>query len=131
MKKVLASGLLAICAIALMHQEAHAWKNIRFGVGLNWDYQSGGNNALWGAWKNGQPPGPEYWNSGAYQPRYQGPIQGYSPSPWVYPEPTYYHHDHHHHHAQESTVPMYQYAMPSYTPAFQYGNPFQFATSPR
>jgi len=68
MKKFLAAGLLAICAIALSQQQASAWVNARFGIGLNWGYQSGGNNFLWGAYKNGQPPGPEMFFGGPFTP---------------------------------------------------------------
>ena len=59
MKKALAIGILAITAIALSQQQASAWVNTRFGIGPNWEYQSGGNNWGWGAFRNGQPPGPE------------------------------------------------------------------------
>ena len=59
MKKIIASGLLAVCLIAVSKQEASAWVNSKFGIGLNWDFQSGGNSFLWGLWRNGQPPGPE------------------------------------------------------------------------
>ena len=36
MKKVFASGLAAICVIALAQQPASAWVNTRFGIGLSW-----------------------------------------------------------------------------------------------
>ena len=49
MKKILAIGILAIIAIAFSQQQASAWVNSRFGVGLNWDWQTGGNNFLWRA----------------------------------------------------------------------------------
>lgn len=79
MKKFVVGGLFAITMLAIPQQEASAWINSRFGIGLNWDWQSGGNQLLWGAWRNGQPPGPEAFNSGAYQPRYQGPMPGFMP----------------------------------------------------
>ena len=44
MKKVFAAGMLAICVIALSQQQASAWVNHRFAIGLNWERQSGGNN---------------------------------------------------------------------------------------
>jgi len=116
MKKVLVSGLLAICVIALAQNQASAWINTRFGVGFDWSYQSGGNNCLWGAWRNGQPPGPEYFGSnqghghhhGHYyshshhhaqmpiempmaQPAYAQPTMSYSPYQHTnYPAPVYY-----------------------------------------
>lgn len=64
MKKIIFAGLLAISAIAFSQQQASAWVNTRFSVGLNWEMQSGGNNLLWGAWRNGQPPGPEAFGGG-------------------------------------------------------------------
>ena len=64
MKKIVFAGLLAISAMAIPQQQASAWVNSKFSVGLNWDMQSGGNNLLWGAWRNGQPPGPEAFGGG-------------------------------------------------------------------
>jgi hypothetical protein len=88
MKKLVVAGLFAISVLAISEQQASAWINSRFGVGLNWDWQSGGNNFLWGAWRNGQPPGPEAFNSGAYQARYQGPVPGlYGQGPQGYAPP--------------------------------------------
>ncbi|MBI2806860.1 MAG: hypothetical protein HYX68_17920 [Planctomycetes bacterium] len=111
MKKFFASGMLAICLIALSQQQASAWINTRFGVGLNWQWQSGGNNLLWGAYRGAQPPGPEAFGG------QHGHFHGYSMSEFpveqsqgVYPMPT--------------PAPAYQY--PSASPA-----PFQFATYPR
>src|SRR5688572_5482034 len=70
MKKILMTGLLAISALALSQQEASAWINSRFGIGLNWDWLSGGNSFLWGAWRNGQPPGPEAYGMPHGAPRH-------------------------------------------------------------
>jgi hypothetical protein len=61
MKKILLAGMLAICLIAASQQQASAWHNVQFGIGLNWCHQSGGNNFMWGMIKGGQPPGPEYF----------------------------------------------------------------------
>lgn len=52
------AGLLALALAALADQPASAWVNSKFGIGLNWNWQSGGNNFLWGFFRNGQPPGP-------------------------------------------------------------------------
>ncbi|HZZ80489.1 MAG TPA: hypothetical protein VFE62_18440 [Gemmataceae bacterium] len=110
MKKVLAIGLLAICAIALSEQQASAWVNSRFGVGLNWDISSGGNSVLWGAWRNGQPPGPEAFGGG-YGHHHHG--YGYSMTP-------------------QSTPYAYEMpAAPSYAQPMPMQQPFQFATYPR
>ena len=119
MKKFLTVGLLAIVALAFMQQDASAWVNSRFGIGLNWDYQSGGNKAGWGLWRNGQPPGPEAFNSGAFQPRYQGPMAEYPPAPMHYAAPQ----------GPGFDMPMFE---PSYAqPMMPYAQPFQFATYPR
>ena len=112
MKKILAIGILAISAIAFSQQQASAWVNTRFGVGLNWEYQSGGNNFLWGAYRNGQPPGPETFSGSQPFPHYGSAPQA---------------------------APAYAYDAPSFQPAYaqpmpmqqQYGQPFQFATYPR
>ncbi len=119
MKKFLASGLVAICVIAVAQQQASAWVNYRFGVGLNWDYQSGGNSWCWGAWRNGQPPGPEVLNGGPFQP-YGNVLPNYGPAPYAsfnapMVEPGFY----------AQPAPQYAQPMP------QYGTPFNFATYPR
>lgn len=59
MKKFLTTGVLALALAAIATQESNAWVNSKFGIGLNWNYQSGGNNLLWGAFRNGQPPAPD------------------------------------------------------------------------
>lgn len=58
MKKIAISSFLAIALAALVVPQAWAWKNTHLGIGLNWNHQSGGNNLLWGLFRNGQPPGP-------------------------------------------------------------------------
>jgi len=69
MKKILVLGALALSTGLLSEQPASAWVNAKFGVGLNWSWQSGGNNFPWGLFRNGQPPGPDctYANGGGYQ----------------------------------------------------------------
>ncbi len=110
MKKFLVTGALALSIAALSQQQASAWTNFRVGLGLNLGWQSGGNNWLWGAFRNGQPPGPEFG----------GGIYGYPPG----------HHPHHQH------MPFYfghgmpsnGHAMPSNghgMPLGGYGAPFQ------
>jgi hypothetical protein len=64
MKKLLSMGLLTLCALAASEREAQAWVNAKFSVGLNWQLQSANNNVFWGAWKNGQVPGPEAFGGG-------------------------------------------------------------------
>lgn len=79
MKKLLTSGVLALTLAALSTQSAMAWVNSKFGVGLNWNYQSGGNSLLFGLFRNGQPPAPDCGIGGpGYVP---GPIPGPAPCP--------------------------------------------------
>ena len=59
MKKFLMMGALAMALAVLSTQQAPAWINVKFNAGLNYGYQAGGNNLLWGAFRNGQPPGPD------------------------------------------------------------------------
>ena len=74
MKKLLSIGLLTVCALVVGEHQARAWVNAKFSVGLNWHLQSANNNWLWGAWKNGQVPGPEaFGHGGAPFPHGVGP----------------------------------------------------------
>lgn len=57
MKKIILLGALALGVMATMQEPASAWLNFKFGAGINWAWQSGGNNVLWGFFRNGQPPG--------------------------------------------------------------------------
>lgn len=96
MKKIVLAGLVAVSMLAITQQQASAWVNSRFGIGLNWNFQSGGNQILWGAWRNGQVPGPEAYdshghghhsNGGGMQQFYAPPPQGYyggAPMPQPY-----------------------------------------------
>jgi hypothetical protein len=72
MKQMWIAGLLALGAMSLTAQPASAWINSKFGVGLNWDWQSGGNNLLWGVWRGGQPPGHDHFAYPAYVPHHHG-----------------------------------------------------------
>jgi hypothetical protein len=123
MKKVLAIGILAVTALAFSQQQASAWVNTRFGVGLNWEYQSGGNNFLWGAYRNGQPPGPETFGGGHQQPFPQFGGQP-APAPFAYDVPAF-----------DPAYSQSTFAQPAYAQPMpmqqQYGQPFQFATYPR
>jgi hypothetical protein len=81
MKKILSTGLLTLCALAITQQQAHAWLNAKFSVGLNWHIQSANNNVLWGLWKNGQVPGPEAFGGGGGSPF----PAGVGPGPYMTP----------------------------------------------
>ena len=91
MKKFLTTGILALTLAALSTQDAPAWLNWKFGVGMNMGWQSGGNNTLWGLFRNGQPPAPDICCGGGpggvffrpARPR-SGPASG-SPPPSGYP----------------------------------------------
>src|SRR5262245_22685467 len=60
MKRFLVVGVVALGVVLATQQQAPAWINFKMGVGLNWHWQSGGNNILWGVFHDGQPPGPDY-----------------------------------------------------------------------
>src|SRR5436190_1535835 len=81
MKKFLTMGALALTLGALLAVEASAWINSKFGVGLNWNYQSGGNSALFGLFRNGQPPAPDCGIGGAPFVPAPAPIPGPAPCP--------------------------------------------------
>ena len=115
MKKIVLAGLFAVCALALSQQQASAWVNSRFGVGLNWESQSGGNSLLWGAWRNGQPPGPEGFSSNFGASQGRSPFFGSAPDPQYAPVP------------QGSFEP----PMAQQPYAIQQASPYQFATYPR
>jgi hypothetical protein len=61
MKKILPISLLALCCAMVVEERASAWVNSRFGIGANWSWQSGGNNLLWGLFRDGQPCGPDFY----------------------------------------------------------------------
>jgi hypothetical protein len=75
MKRILIAGLLALGILSLSQQQASAWCNQKFSIGLNWACQSGGNSLLWGAWRSGQPPGHDY------APMYPGHHHGHHQFP--------------------------------------------------
>lgn len=58
MKKFLTLGVLALTLGVLSTEQASAWTNLKFGAGINFGYQAGGNNFGWGLFRNGQPPCP-------------------------------------------------------------------------
>ena len=119
MKKVLTTGLLAIALIALTEQQASAWVNSRFSIGLNAERQSGGNGFGWGAWVNGQPPGPEVMQS------YQTSARG-ATGPQTYPPPYLVPY------SQQGSFEAPSTVEPPYAnSSVQYGSPYQFATYPR
>jgi hypothetical protein len=75
MKKFVLLGALAVAVAALAQEEASAWTNCKFGIGLNWEHSSGGNNLLWGVFRNGQVPPPPVPFDG----------HGFYPAPGGYP----------------------------------------------
>ncbi len=79
MKKLLSMGLLTVCALAVAEQQAQAWVNSKFSIGLNWQTQAANNNFLWGVFKNGQVPGPEAFGVPGHGSGNFGPGGGYMP----------------------------------------------------
>jgi hypothetical protein len=126
MKKIVLAGLVALSVMAISQQQASAWVNSKFGVGLNWDVQSGGNQFLWGAWRNGQPPGPEGFGGGA--PRFNAPMPQHGYAPQGYPAQGFAP-------MQQGFPPQGQSPFDASTaePPFAggYASPYQFATYPR
>jgi hypothetical protein len=86
MKKLLVMGVLGLSLALITEDKASAWVNAKFGVGLNWSWQSGGNNFLWGAFRNGQPPGPDVAYPGQHPGFQQAPFnpQHYGPQDFQY-----------------------------------------------
>lgn len=90
MKKILAIGLLAVGLMAVTQQEASAWVNTRFGMGLNFDWSSGGNTLLWGLIRDGQPGGADPHSKVGVLQRFQQHHQRpyyYPPQPQPQPAP--------------------------------------------
>jgi hypothetical protein len=73
MKKVTILSALAVAALALTCQDAFAWKQFKFGVGMNLEGSAGGNNLLWGLYKSQQPPSPGYGGFPGGYPGQAGP----------------------------------------------------------
>lgn len=113
MRKVFVTGLLAVCLMAVSQQQASAWTNARFGIGMNFGFSSGGNSLGWGIIRGAQPPGPEMYQGNQGYPQFaplaQQGVEVYSPAP--------------------AELPVNQ---PSQArPNVNYGTPYQFATYPR
>lgn len=56
MKKFVILGVLALALVAITQQQADAWCNIKFGAGVNLNWQGGDNSLLWGLYRSGQVP---------------------------------------------------------------------------
>lgn len=120
MKKIVAVGLLAACSMLATQQEASAWINAKFSIGLNWELQSGNNCFGWGLWQNGQVPGANCAPFCAPQPCYAAGPSYYQPSYAAYPanmqqpsyaaQPAYYPN----YAAQQPYYPSYAAQQPSY-----------------
>ena len=78
MRKLLACGLSAVMVALATCRPADAWVNAKFSIGLNWHFQSGNNNFLWGFYRNGQVP----YDSGHGNLFDYGPAPGQQPFPW-------------------------------------------------
>lgn len=70
MKNLLLVGALALTTACISEEQASAWINSQFGVGLNWNWASGGNCLGWGLFRDGQPGGPDIYNSFGTTPMY-------------------------------------------------------------
>ena len=70
MKKLIGMSVVALAITLISMQEASAWSNIKFGVGMNFQWQTGNNGIGKHFWRNGPLPG---------QPVYGYGYQGYFP----------------------------------------------------
>jgi hypothetical protein len=86
MKKLIILGALTLAVVLASNQQASAWSNIKFGVGMNLHWQAGDNTLLWGVFRNGQIPCPSPYGGGPgpYGPGYGGPGGNFP----MYYEPT-------------------------------------------
>jgi hypothetical protein len=89
MNRFLSLGMLALTALLATEQQAPAWVNFKFGAGINWHWQSGNNSILWGVVRDGQPPGPEFFNPygcppGGYSGAFGLPNGHYGPQDFQY-----------------------------------------------
>src|SRR5438876_1185003 len=89
MKKFLTAGLVAAAWVLASHQHASAWVNFKAGIGLNVEWQSGGNSFLWGAVRGAQPPGPQCFGYGP-APYGQPMVADAMPSYYDAPQQDYY-----------------------------------------
>ncbi len=56
MKRFYVLALAACAFVVVSEQRALAWKNIKFGAGVNLHWQTGDNTLFWGLFRNGQVP---------------------------------------------------------------------------
>jgi len=73
MKNILFVGALALTTACMSGEQASAWINSQFGVGLNWNWASGGNSFGYGLIRDGQPGGAEFYHSLQAVPAYPQP----------------------------------------------------------
>jgi len=84
MKRFLILGVFAIATATASIQEASAWINSNFGVGMNWGFQCGGNDFLCGLCRCGQPGAPDYYKQQV--PVYPRPTCCTAPAPVMPPQ---------------------------------------------
>jgi hypothetical protein len=56
MNRLAFAAIASLAVVVSSSSPASAWVNSKFGIGLNWERQSGNNNFLWGMFRNGQVP---------------------------------------------------------------------------
>lgn len=83
MKKLTIASLLALGLVLTSQQQAPAWVNFKGGIGLNFEFSSGGNSLLWGAVRGAQPSGPQFHG-------YAPPMDHYQPMDF-YAQPSFQH----------------------------------------
>jgi hypothetical protein len=63
MKNLLLVSALTLTLACTSGEQASAWVNSQFGMGLNWNFASGGNSYFWGLVRDGQPYGADFCHS--------------------------------------------------------------------
>jgi len=90
MKNILFVGALALTTACISGEQASAWINSQFGMGLNWNWASGGNSIGYGLYRDGQPGGAEFFHSLQATPAYPQPTNcapTYPTNPVPQPQP--------------------------------------------
>ena len=133
MKKIIVMSFLVVGVIMFAEQQASAWVNSRFGIGLSDHKQSANTSLLWGLWRNGQIPGPDMGGQGGSPyggapygspyggPRFAASQPGFMPMPSG-PGPVAH---------QGAFADPYFAGAPYATAPMNYGSPYQFANYPR
>jgi len=90
MKKLLLTSIFGLLCACATQQQASAWINSKFGMGMNWSWQSGGNSLGYGLFRDGQPGGADFVHSCVATPAYPRPTCCVAQPAPVMPAPQVY-----------------------------------------